>query len=225
MRTLRGFTLVELLVVVAIVAALIGLLLPAVQAARAAGRRSQCAHRERQLGIAIHLYANTNDGNFPWTWHAGDSQSWVVTLKPFLEDVDQMRICPDDPDRHRWLADERLGTSYLINDYVANPDLDGSATKLAKGFAKSKLIVLFEGAAGRDVRDDHVHCSSFYRPVRVATGTVWEFMLREIDVKRHSSSSNYLYADGHVETIDESEVYEWVLHDLASGENFSKPTW
>src|SRR5437016_7573832 len=60
----RGFTLVELLVVIAIIGVLVALLLPAVQSAREASRRTACTNNIRQLGLAAHNFADAN-GKFP----------------------------------------------------------------------------------------------------------------------------------------------------------------
>lgn len=64
-RQPSGFSLVELLVVISIIGVLVGLLLPAVQAARGVSRRTTCASNMRQLGIALHGFMSANGGRFP----------------------------------------------------------------------------------------------------------------------------------------------------------------
>ena len=83
----RGFTLVELLVVIAIIGVLIALLLPAVQQAREAARRSQCSNNLKQIGLAMHNYHDTF-GSFPSAWiQVGSSRyhAWSALILPFME--------------------------------------------------------------------------------------------------------------------------------------------
>ncbi len=86
-RNRKGFTLIELLVVIAIIAVLVALLLPAVQQAREAARRSQCKNNLKQMGLALHNYHDSLSC-FPYSYLVGnnlDVNSWGTMILPYLD--------------------------------------------------------------------------------------------------------------------------------------------
>ena len=90
-----AFTLVELLVVIAIIGTLVGLLLPAVQVAREAARRSSCSNNLKQLGLGMQSYVNAR-GRFPYSYGSGylttsgstvhDRDCWFQRILPYIEE-------------------------------------------------------------------------------------------------------------------------------------------
>jgi len=257
---LPAFTLVELLVVIAIIGVLVGLLLPAVQAARASARRTQCANNMRQVGLGVIQYADAHRGQFPSRTHNNPGQEarrlhWIDKIAPFVESVDAIRRCPDDPlgdVRMRGLPGTNIAfadpqhsdptkrfapkSSFVVNGYLS---FDEAAT-FSKGInnlnkipTRSKTVMLFEKYSepkavsdqSKQVADitsshfDHNHAPSWFDWWEDDKARVFSDIAGETQVNRHASASHFLYADGHVELIDQSQIQEWI----EKNHEFAKP--
>lgn len=214
----QGFTIIEVLVVIAIIGILVALLLPAVQQSRESARRMQCANNLKQIGIALTSFCEVNKGAFPRSTHStmDYEKTWIYTLAPYMENVDKIRICPNDPK-----GDERLsekGTSYVLNEYICEPG-DDAKLSLYHLQATSMTITVFTVSDDKGVTttDDHTHSRNWFKP-----GDPWPRICGDIQVDRFAGSppgtpaarrssgvSNYLFADGHVQAIPASTIKSW----------------
>ena len=127
-----AFTLIELFVVIAIIAILAGMLLPALSRSKEYARRVSCINGLRNLSVSVAMYANDNNGRFP-PQRGQEDQKWPAALYEYYKDVKILR-CPSDrvaksqgtnPNYPANMAPR----SYIINgfnDYFKGPPTAGS---------------------------------------------------------------------------------------------------
>ena len=218
-----GFTLVELLVVVGIIALLIAILLPVVSKARQAGNRTKCLANIRSLALAQAAYAAELKGLLV---EAGDGSfnvqgSWIGALEPYAG-IALVRRCPADESQYFDTRFIDLGTpavrmtSYAINNYVSltHAPLGVVGPKRISQVPKSSSVIQFVELAetGEYTVADHIHVQKFYSPV--APQQTLSLICRQMPVGRHGGRLrqwdgvlNYSFLDGHAESLTLRDVY------------------
>lgn len=202
-RRRRAFTLVELLVVVALVGVLVALLLPAVMAARGAARRTQCAAQLREIGLAVQLHCQAHDGQFPRSLHSAFREReppWPLQLATTLDpafDLDRDRFpLPLADGLYRCPEDERTGPdhfSYGLNvwfELLPSETGDALGTGTGPTYRRRRQVL----AAARTVL--------FAEVDGLADHLMAHFWLSggepEVAIGRHAGVENTLWVDGRV---------------------------
>ena len=127
-----GFTLVELLVVIAIIGVLVALLLPAVQVAREAARRTECLNSLKQWGLTFHLHHSANN-ELPIGSRNNPRQTWVMYLWPFIEET--ALDAANDIDQHFYNPPATIHftldglTGQYVAAYYCPTDIGGDQTR------------------------------------------------------------------------------------------------
>lgn len=212
-----GFTLIEVLVVIAILALLIGILLPALSQARHQARRAACAANLRQIGVAIHLYADDFEGSIPFgpsgrpvtgsnfytvtgnvtsllSLEDGDPVGLGLLLKDYLAQQPMVMFCPgaDQPSE----AQEQLAR---VEQSQAQSDFYYRHASVAILTGKPKAFHIRLTDLGRNSKGQPI----------AALVTDVQFLahqsLAAFNVKTRTShqraSNNILFAAGHVKTV------------------------
>ena len=135
----RGFTVIELMVVIAIIAVLVGLLLPAIQKVREAALRAHSSNNLKQIVLATHSFAASNSERLPTVSGVGNRPGWNPLFVAVLPYIEQGAVYAD------YTSNPLRGSDYIINTYLSPADPTVGSPEQRKGFssypANSQLFV------------------------------------------------------------------------------------
>lgn len=214
-----AFTLTELLVVIGIVALLAAILLPVLASARSSGRQTQCLSNQRQLGAALLLYTQDNDGRFPRGVAQYDPDFWDVLLLPYLKSRD-VYCCPATITPHIYeemnppVWPEHIARGYALNSYLSEADkktapgvflsrVSYPATTIA--FCEVSYLTNSDGSYSRRPTLHHPDDAQSLIPDRFPPHVTHGFVGGP-GATRHRGGSHYTFVDGHIKWYPPAQV-------------------
>ena len=199
-RHRRAFTLIELLIVVAIIAVLAGMLFPVFARARENARRASCAANLKQIGLAILQYTQDYDETFPRRTFYNPYRSWQQVLWPYMKST-QILLCQSNTNNSRVVSSESEGypevrLSYAYNPRFGNDDALPPGLPLAYVQQTSRKIVVAE-----IFNQDGNNWTDYGSPWWWNSPHNWHQ-----GFAGHLSTANYLFADGRVKALRPSST-------------------
>jgi prepilin-type N-terminal cleavage/methylation domain-containing protein/prepilin-type processing-associated H-X9-DG protein len=195
-RSRPGFTLVELLLVIAIIGILLGLLLPVCSAALAMAHQTACLCNLRQLGVAMKLYTGINRGQYPPAW-VNDQCRWMDLIKPCVAKTSEIYRCPTDDQCIPLPWDTSIIMSYGMNCY---------------NFSNNNNYCFWYGVYDQAVkRPAQTILLADCTPGQywVGGGRTFNDPVSGVDYRHADGSFCALFCDGHVESVTSTTQSYW----------------